>query len=572
MRLPLNERTFVVDETDPDTPGDGDDLADRDLPAYRAPNGRNAGGAMPEPGQVSRRNVLGGAGAVVLAAAVPARGTGRAERAGRAGLAGLAGRQDRRIVVVGAGLAGLGCAFRLWHAHGLRSVIYEANPARAGGRVQTLRGFFAGGQYTEQHGEFISSEHTQMRKLAATLHLALDNVNRYPPHTRPADYRLRFGGQFWSQEALDRDWREWARELFLDAATKKAPWPTLYNKHTAWARRWDHMPAAEWIEHHIPGGMDSDFGRLCVAILLDEYGGPIAEQSALNLIYLLGFYDSSPSGLQPKGHPELSGTDEKWHVRGGNDELVSGLLRRLPPASVRLGERLVAIRGLGGHGFTCTFSSCRGLRDVRADHVVLALPFTRLREVELTGIELPPRQVMAIRHEPLGSNSKIALQFSRRVWNADHWTGNLYTDGVVQGAWETTIDQPGARGILISLPGGTEGADIGRRYGLTADSGPAPAAMARDFLEGFEIAFPGAKAAYTGRAHYTWSSGDPYVGGAYSYLKVGQYTAFNGIQGRRHGNLHFAGEQTSVNFQGFMEGALRSGYRCAREIADARRS
>ncbi len=96
--------------------------------------------------------------------------------------------------------------------------------------------------------------------------------------------------------------------------------------------------------------------------------------------------------------------------------------------------------------------------------------------------------------------------------------------------------------------------------------------MARDFLEGFEIAFPGAKAAYTGRAHYTWSSGDPYVGGAYSYLKVGQYTAFNGIQGRRHGNLHFAGEQTSVNFQGFMEGALRSGYRCAREIADARRT
>jgi hypothetical protein len=41
---------------------------------------------------------------------------------------------------------------------------------------------------------------------------------------------------------------------------------------------------------------------------------------------------------------------------------------------------------------------------------------------------------------------------------------------------------------------------------------------------------------------------------------------FNGIQGRRHGNLHFAGEHTSVNFQGFMEGALRSGYRCAAEV------
>ena len=35
----------------------------------------------------------------------------------------------------------------------------------------------------------------------------------------------------------------------------------------------------------------------------------------------------------------------------------------------------------------------------------------------------------------------------------------------------------------------------------------------------------------------------------------------------RHGNLHFAGEHTSADFQGYMEGALRSGYRCAREIA-----
>ena len=90
--------------------------------------------------------------------------------------------------------------------------------------------------------------------------------------------------------------------------------------------------------------------------------------------------------------------------------------------------------------------------------------------------------------------------------------------------------------------------------------------MARDFLRDFEVSFPGVTAAYNGKAYYAWSSGDPHIGGAYSYLKVGQYTGFNGIQGRRHGNLHFAGEHTSVDFQGFMEGALRSGYRCAAEI------
>jgi monoamine oxidase len=90
--------------------------------------------------------------------------------------------------------------------------------------------------------------------------------------------------------------------------------------------------------------------------------------------------------------------------------------------------------------------------------------------------------------------------------------------------------------------------------------------MASDYVDGFDALFPGARNAYNGKAYYAWSSGDPHIGGAYSYLKTGQYTGFNGIQGRRHGNLHFAGEHTSVNSQGYMEGALRSGYRCGAEI------
>jgi monoamine oxidase len=48
---------------------------------------------------------------------------------------------------------------------------------------------------------------------------------------------------------------------------------------------------------------------------------------------------------------------------------------------------------------------------------------------------------------------------------------------------------------------------------------------------------------------------------------LGDHTGFNGIQGRREGTLHFAGEHTSVNFQGYIEGGLRSGQRCADEIA-----
>jgi monoamine oxidase len=535
-----------------------------DVLAGSAAGSARGDGTRP-PAAVSRRQVLRGSAAAALAAAIPSGAVTRAA-------ARPAAARDRRVVVIGSGIAGLGCAFRLWNQHGIRSDVYEYNASRPGGRIETLRGFFTGGQYTEQHGEFISSEHTEMRRLAAGFGLTLDDVNSYPPHTRPGDYRFRFAGRFWSQGALDRAWHDWAYRLFYDAAFVKAPWPTLHDRHTAWARRWDQTPASDWIEQYIPGGLDSDFGRLCVAVLLDEYGGPVAEQSALNLIYLLGTDDSTPSGRQPRGRPQLSATDEKWHIREGNDLLISGLAGGLPAEAVHLGQRLEAVRSRGHGRYTCTFSCGGASRDVHADHVVLALPVTKLREVDLLGVDLPPVQRRAILEEPLGTNSKIQLQFSRRVWNADHWTGDMYTDGIVQGGWEATLGQPGEAGILIALPGGDLGADLGARYGLTSYEGPAPHAMARDFLDCFEENFPGARQAYNGKAYYTWSAGDPHIGGAYSYLKTGQYTGFNGIQGQRHQNLHFAGEHTSVNFQGYMEGALRSGYRCAAEVAGRRRA
>jgi monoamine oxidase len=64
--------------------------------------------------------------------------------------------------------------------------------------------------------------------------------------------------------------------------------------------------------------------------------------------------------------------------------------------------------------------------------------------------------------------------------------------------------------------------------------------------------------------------GDPFVLGAYSYQAVGQYTAFNGIQGEQEGRVHFAGEQTSLNFQGYIEGGRLSGYRRADGCVDQR--
>jgi monoamine oxidase len=159
------------------------------------------------------------------------------------------------------------------------------------------------------------------------------------------------------------------------------------------------------------------------------------------------------------------------------------------------------------------------------------------------------------------------MQFSDRVWTTAGETGNSYCRGVLQGTWDATNYQHGKAGVLAALPGGTEAETWGARYGLTRYPGTPPAGMVQEFLAATERLFPGATKAYNGKAFYVWSAGDPHAKGAYSYLKVGQYAAFNGIQGRREGNLHFAGEHTSIGYQGYIEGGLRSGERCADEIA-----
>jgi monoamine oxidase len=61
---------------------------------------------------------------------------------------------------------------------------------------------------------------------------------------------------------------------------------------------------------------------------------------------------------------------------------------------------------------------------------------------------------------------------------------------------------------------------------------------------------------------------DPNLLLSYSYWKPGQYHTLNGYPGVRQGNVHFAGEHCSVDFQGYMEGGAAEGVRAAEEILE----
>ena len=87
--------------------------------------------------------------------------------------------KGRRVVIVGAGVAGLTCAYRLRQA-GIASRVFEASD-RVGGRTWTLRNYFAEGQIAEHGGEFISLGQLEVQRLARELDLRLINVNRHEP-------------------------------------------------------------------------------------------------------------------------------------------------------------------------------------------------------------------------------------------------------------------------------------------------------------------------------------------------------------------------------------------------------
>ena len=470
-----------------------------------------------------------------------------------------------RIVIVGGGLAGVRCAHQLWTTKRVASTIYEWDD-RMGGRVDTVRNAFADGEIVERCGEFISSEHHSMRKLAKRFGLTLGNTDAYPRGT--VDTFWLNGGRY-TEAMLDADWHEFGWSLF-QRAVASAPWPTTYETRTPSSIALDNMSAAEWIDGNVPGGLASDFGRLCYLDVESEYGGPPEEQSALNVIYLLADDDSVPgSNIQPRKTPVLGGTDEKWHVEGGNDQVVTGMLAELPGGATRVNQQLVALRDNGNRTYTCTFEEDGVATDVVADHVVVTIPFNKLKEVDLRHANLSPLKMTAIDNLVLGNNAKIALQVAGNPWNADGYDGNMFAQNLTVSGWDNSVDQPAPNSIFFDYLGGTPGAALAARYGLVGSVGTAPAALIADYLGALEPLFPGFTRAWNSGPRlslYSDPNSNPHLDGAYSQYRVGQYTTFSGIEGTPEGNIHFAGEHTSQDFQGFMEGGVTTGERAALEI------
>ena len=146
--------------------------------------------------------------------------------------------------------------------------------------------------------------------------------------------------------------------------------------------------------------------------------------------------------------------------------------------------------------------------------MVLAIPFSTLRQVDLSKAGISTLKTTAINQLGYGTNSKILLQFNTRPWNTDGYTGNSLEDACRANLGDD--HQPGPQGMMLSFPGGAQGAGLASKYGLTVDEARAPACMAWDLLASLEQIFPGCTAAYNGLAYYNNGVIDPHILGAWS--------------------------------------------------------
>jgi len=456
------------------------------------------------------------------------------------------------VGVVGAGIAGLACADTL-AARGIRATVYEAGTG-VGGRCLSLRNTFPG-QIAERGGEFIDTPHKTMLRYAKRFNLALEDVSK-----EPGDVFYHLKGQLIPESMVVDEFRDFVEVVHVDLR-RMSNEPTALH-HTGADVALDRTSLSEYLNGANGAGRAAGprANAAIRAAYIAEYGLEPEQQSCLNFLGII--HADRRSKFTPFG----ISTDERYHVLDGNDRIVSGLAQALP-RPVELGMTLSAVHKTAGGRIELTFESLAGVVSRTHDVVVLAIPFTTLRGVDLDiDLDSVPGKRAAIDDLGYGTNAKLMVGFNRRPWIEHGGNGTAYADlEKLVCVWETNPARAtSTRGVLTDYSGGARGASLD------------PAALqleATEFLADLNFVFPGALAAarrVSGNvlAHLEHWPSNPLAQGSYTCYMPGQFTTIAGLEGLPVGNVYFAGEHANsfYDWQGFMEGAALSGVSAAAAI------
>jgi monoamine oxidase len=445
----------------------------------------------------------------------------------------------KRVIIVGAGLAGLSAAYELMQA-GHDVTVLEAR-TRPGGRVYTLRDPFPEGLHAEAGATRVPNHHDFTIRYAELFGLALDP---FEPANVPSVYYVR-GKRIRVTPPQKVDWpydlTPEERALGLDGIRRKYIGSMLGELGDVTDPNW---PSPELLEKYDQMNR-SDFWR--------SQG---ASPEAIALITLGGIDDriETWSTLFMLRNRALNQKFTHFYkIHGGTDLLPNAFASRLSE-KIHYAAPVVKIEQ-NAQGVKAIFQQAGAYHTLAGDYLICAVPFSVQKNIEVS----PPFSVekqMAIEQLPYLSGSKIFLQSKKRFWTEEGLSGFATTDLPISQLWDMTYAQPGTRGILQAFPLSLHSRRV---------TGMSESERINFALEQVEMIYPGMRDQFEGGVTKCWDD-DEWARGVSAYYKPGQFGTLLPHVARREGRIHFAGEHTSVWIDGWMQGALESGNRVAREV------
>lgn len=452
-------------------------------------------------------------------------------------------RPQPSIAIVGAGIAGLNCAWQL-SKQNIQATLFEgAN--RVGGRMFSKTDLLGTGLHTELGGEFIDTGHHDILDLCKDLKLDLLDMR---DDTGMVENAWFFGGVQHKDSEIFEALKPLAARIASDAAlTELEP---ARGRESGAFKALDETSLRDYLDVI---GCSGWLRSLLEVAFVTEYGLDPAEQSCMNMLCLLA--TEPGERFEPFGE-----SDERFKVKGGNERVCIELARRLED-SVLLEHRLVRIAG--GKPFGLTFDTPTGGREQQFDVVVLALPFTILRELEIK-VALPAEKSRAIRELGYGKNAKMLLGMDSRPWRVQGYAGGILTDAPFQLAWDNSRMQWGKGVNPVLGPAGVtlySGGSLCDMLNLGT-----PAQQVDRLLPRLDAAFAGAQKAYNGKSMRMHWPTQPAVMASYAAYKPGQWSRIRGHEAEPVGDLLFAGEHCSLDSQGYMNGGAETGRIAAQQV------